>query len=160
MFRRIIATLALTATAANAQIIERAYAGADHKAHLVLHSGAEKVIAAEEQQVGVENFVISPDHRTVGWSVLVDNCCTSYPVPVTLILYRSGKKIALASGQTVWKWHFMANGDRLAVLWGPTHSWAGQACLYDSRTGKQLGQWWGRGDPPDWAAEWEDEFEH
>ena len=34
---------------------------------------------------------IAEDGRTVGWTVLYDNCCTSYPIPLLLVIYKDGK---------------------------------------------------------------------
>src|SRR5262249_166278 len=37
-------------------------------------------------QVGFDKVAISPDGRVVGWLALYPNCCTSYPIPLALVL--------------------------------------------------------------------------
>ncbi len=144
---------------ATAQTVSRAYIGEDKRVHLVFSNGATKVMTPEPKQVDCAQVAISPDHRTVAWTMLIDNCCASYPVDIAIIVYRNGHKTVITPGQMVHEWRFEPGGNRIAVLSGPTHGWAGQAQLY-SISGKLLASWHGNGEPPSWAESWEDEFEH
>ncbi|HWY69118.1 MAG TPA: hypothetical protein VNX88_10650 [Terriglobales bacterium] len=142
-----------------AQTISRAYIGDDGKVHLVFADGAVKVLPSEPQQVGCENISISEDKLTVGWSVLVKNCCTSYPIPISVAVYTRGKKTIISPGQMIYEWHFVDN-HRLAVLFGPVHGWASGANLYNIHGGKIVESWNGKGDAPEWANRWEEQFDH
>ena len=141
-----------------AQAVSRAYVGTDGKAHVVYANGAVKTVPPEQHQVGCDNVTVAGDKRTVAWSVLVENCCTSYPVPTTVVVYRDGKKIVISPGQMIWRWHFTGRGEGVAILSGPVHGSAAAATLYQARTGKALASWKGTGAAPEWAKGWEEEF--
>ena len=149
----------LLAPAARAQSIARAYAGKDGKAHLEYAGGATRVVAPEEKQVGCDHVSVAVDGRTAGWSVLVENCCTSYPIPTAVVLYRNGKKTVITTGQMISQWRFVGRGERVAVLSGPVHGYASEALLVDRSSGKRLQSWNGQGTVPDWAKGWEEEFQ-
>src|SRR5215471_6263202 len=70
------------APTAAAQKVLRAYCGKDGKAHIVHRGGAAQTPAAEPEQIGCEHITVAGDGRTVGWLVLVENCCTSYSIPI------------------------------------------------------------------------------
>jgi hypothetical protein len=162
MFRRLAiscAVLLLPVHAGMAQTVSRAYVGEDGNAHVVYANGAAKTISPEQKQVGCGDISIAEDKRTVGWLVLVENCCTSYPIPTAVVFYRNRKKTIISTGQMIWQWHFIARGDRVAVLSGPVHGWPAAAILYDVRSGKVLQSWNGTGTAPQWAEVWEKEFE-
>lgn len=141
-----------------AQNVSRAYCGKDAKVHVVYRDGTARTLAAEPNQVGCENPTVAGDGRTVGWSVLVENCCTSYPIAISVCLYRNGKRRVISPGQMVWAWRFIDEGNRVAVLSGPVHGGATAANLYDVQSGKVRGTWFGRGTAPNWASGWEDQF--
>lgn len=151
--------LILTVQSTTAQTISRAYLGGDKKAHIVFANGTEKVLPPEPQQVGCDDIVVSPDKHTVGWSVLVENCCTSYQIPTSLVLYSQLKKTVISPGQMIFEWHFVSN-DRVAVLFGPVHGVASGAKLYGTHGGKLLASWDGRNAAPAWAQSWKQQFEH
>ena len=139
------------------QTVERAYCEGG-KAHVVYADHSTKTIPPEEQQVGCTEMSVADDHRTIGWSMQVENCCTSYPISVAVIVMRDGKATLLRSDQMVWQWHFIDHGNRVAILSGPVHGDATEADLYDVHTGKKLATWVGSGNPPEWAGGWEDQF--
>jgi hypothetical protein len=143
---------------ARAQTVERAYCGEDGKAHVTYADHSSKTIPPEAQQIGCTDIAIADDHRTFAWSMQVENCCTSYPISVAVIAMRDGKTTVLRSDQMVWQWHFMDNGNRIAILSGPVHGTATEADLYDVPTGKKLATWEGSGGVPEWAGGWEDQF--
>ena len=88
-----LAALLVCSILASAQTIARAYAGPDGKAHIVFANGVTKTIAAEDQQVGCDNVQVAPDRRTVGWTVLYGNCCTSYPIPTAVGGFSQSQKV-------------------------------------------------------------------
>jgi hypothetical protein len=153
----VLAALVRIVTAAG-QTVERAYCGQDGKAHVVYADNSTKTIPPEEQQVGCADMSVADDHRTFGWSIQAENCCTSYPISVAVIAMRDGKATVLRSDQMVWQWRFIDHGNRIAVLSGPVHGNATEAELYDVNTGKSLATWLGSGNAPEWANGWEDQF--
>jgi hypothetical protein len=149
---------ACIADAAAGQTVSRAFCGEDGKAHLVYAGAPERTISPEEKQVGCADITVAEDGRTVGWAVQVDNCCTSYPIPVAVVLLNNGRKTVLPCDQVLWQWRFIDQGKRVAILTGPVHGWASAADLYDSHTAKRLKIWEGSGETPEWAHGWEGEF--
>src|SRR5271167_3479994 len=105
--------------------------------HVVDGSGKDIVPPKEKDQIACSDPKISADKQTAGWLVDYENCCTSYPIPLTLVLYRNGRVVQrIAPGQMIYAWHFWKN-DEVAVSDGPTHNPSGpQIRLYDIRTGK------------------------
>ena len=154
----IVAAMLFFIYTAGAQTVSRAYAGEDGKAHVLYANGATKIVSPEKQQVGCENTSVAADKRTVGWSVLVENCCTSYPIATAIVLYRDGRKTIVSPPQAIYRWHFTRGGDRIAVLFGPVHGGAAGANLYEVRTGNLAASWTGTGPVPPWAKDWKDEF--
>ena len=152
------ALLILIAGTAAAQDVSRAYCGKDGKAHLVYRDGAALTAPGEPKQVGCDHVTVAMDGRTVGWSVLVENCCTSYTIPIAVVVYRNGKQAVISPGQMVWEWRFIEQGKRVAVLSGPVHGEATAADLYDAHNGKALSKWDGKGAAPIWAMGWEQQF--
>jgi len=133
------------------QTVLRAFIGKDGKAHIVFASRSQ-AIPPESQQVDCKDLAVAPDRHTVAWSVLVPNCCTSYPIPIAVVAYRNGKKIVIhPDGLMVHSWHFLERGDQIAVLFGPVHGEAVGAHLYKSSNGKVIASWDAKGTPPDWA---------
>jgi hypothetical protein len=156
MWRRIAApfVLLIFCTLASSQIVSRAYAGPDGKAHIVFANGKSKTIASEDQQVGCENVLLSPDGHTVGWSILYKNCCTSYPIPTAVVTFRNDKKSYISSPQMIHNWNFVGRGEQIAVLFGPVHGNPSGVNLYDTRTGKLVDSWYGKSPAPGWAKDW------
>jgi hypothetical protein len=160
-FRFAIATaILLFIGTAIAQTVSHAYGAADGKAHVAYANGADKAVPPEKQQVGCENILVASDKRTVGWSVLEKNCCTSYPIATAIVLYRDGRKTIVSPPHAIYQWHFTGGGERIAVLFGPVHGGASGVNLYDVRSGELAASWTGKGPTPLWAKDkdWEDEF--
>jgi hypothetical protein len=101
--------------------------------------------------------MVASDHQTVGWLVVVPNCCTSYPIPTTLAVYKSGRVVQrIRDGMMIYKWGFLDRGRRIAVSSGTVHGMTGiHLTLYDSQTGKTLQTWDGDdyGAAPKWGGE-------
>jgi hypothetical protein len=141
-----------------AQTIQRAYIGDDAKVRVVYANGDTKTIPPEAQQAGCEHLLIAKDGHTMGWSVLEENCCTSYPIATAIVVYRDGKKTYIPSPQMVYEWRFLGRGEQLAMLFGPVHGGASGANLYDARTGKRSASWSGKGATPEWAKDWKEDI--
>ena len=84
--------------------------------------------------VGFSDAQLADDRQTLGWTVLVENCCTSYSIPLSVELFRSGRILHSISRQIVWRWMFLGGGKQVAVVWGPRHGpEVGNYRLYDPR---------------------------
>ena len=136
--------------------IGRAYVDATGRAHVVYEDGRDTRVPAEKDQVSCDKPAIAPDRRTAGWLVNVPNCCTSYPVPITLVIYRSGRVIArIGDGMMLYGWKFVDGGRKVAVSSGTVHGMTFvHFTLYEASTGKLLATWDGHEDdtPPDWGT--------
>jgi len=150
--------LLLPASLAWSQTISGAFCSEDGKAHVVYATGRTSVIHPEPKQVGCTYISIADDKHTVGWATLVENCCTSYPIAVALVVLKDDKKIVIPSPEMVWEWRFIDGGKRLVLLSGPVHGRAAEAGLYDAQSGRKLESWDGSDSPPRWAEGWEDDF--
>jgi len=139
-----------------AQSISDAYIDNAGYAHIVRGDGKDIQIAAEKGQVSAASPAVGPDHRTAGWLVKVPNCCTSYPVATTLVIYASGRVVQrIADGMMIYKWVFVDGGRRLAVSTGTVHGMTrAHLTLYDAQTAKPLSTWDGaEGEaPPEWGT--------
>ncbi len=144
-------------SASDSRSIQRAYVDTAGFVHVVYADGEDSRIPGEKDQVTCDPPVVAPDNRTVGWLVEVLNCCTSYPIPTTLVIFKSGKVTRrINDGMMVYKWKFLNQGRQIAVSSGTVHGMNGiHLTLYDSRTGTLLKAWNGEDDdvPPKWGAE-------
>ena len=152
------AFLLLAPSASHGQAIKRAYCGADATLHIVYVDGTKSSQHKEPSQVACDHIVVASDGHTVGWSVLEPNCCTSYPIPLSVAVLHNGRKRVIPADQMVWEWHFVGNAAKLAILSGPVHGNAALATLYDLRSGRKLVTWTGDGTPPTWASGWEEDL--
>ena len=46
--------------------------------------------ASDFKPVDTDAPVLSANRTARGWTVLYENCCTSYPIPTVLVVYRAG----------------------------------------------------------------------
>lgn len=44
-----------------------------------------------------------------------ENCCTSYPIPLNVVVYRDGHRLKISPRQMIWDWKFVADGQRIAI---------------------------------------------
>jgi hypothetical protein len=126
--------------------------------HIIFADGKTKTIDPEDQQVGCEDVAVAADRRTVGWSILFENCCTFYPIQLAVVTFRNHKKSYISSPQMVYNWHFVGRGEQVALLFGPVHGIASGVNLYETSSGKLLDSWYGKGPAPGWAKDWADAF--
>ena len=96
---------------------------------------------------GFAQVKIAVDRRTIGWLEDYETESSSYPQPIMLAIYSSGRAILhLMQGQTVWYWEFQQDGRQVVAAWGASH---GPVVLdyqlYDTATGDLLGETAGEG---------------
>lgn len=115
--------------------------------------------------VGFSEVELARDRQTLGWTVNVQNCCTSYPIPLSLVVFRNKRVLhSFDGGQMVWSWMFREDGKQVAVVFGPTHGpEIGDYRLYSVETGRLLSEVYGdadtqslKSDASDWARELQD----
>jgi hypothetical protein len=80
----------------------------------------------EREQVGFSRPQISPNGEAVGWLAEYPNCCTSYPIPLKLIILRNGNlRPFTGNGLPVWHWGFQADGAQFAMQQETVHGGLG-----------------------------------
>lgn len=140
----------LVLAAAGAAPIEKIVVQPDGRIR-VLEAGTHKaplaIVPKEPNQVSARALAVAPDRLSAGWLVELPNCCTSYPIPMTLVIYRTGglPLLRLGTGQGIWAWAYREGGAQVAFYAAPTH---GEAIydyqLRDVRSGRLLDTWMGR----------------
>ena len=122
---------------------------------LVSSTGKAAVIPAEKDQVRCEQPRIAEDQATAGWLIDYENCCTSYQIPLTLVIYRAGRIVQrINPGLMIFDWRLVERGKKVALSSGTVHGMTDRnLSLYESRTGRLLTTWDGDfdGTPPPWT---------
>jgi hypothetical protein len=78
--------------------------------------------ARDSGQVAFDQVALSSDHRVVGWVALFPNCCTSYPIPLELVLLRAdGGRTVISNELPIWQWTFAADGRNVVIRQAPVH---------------------------------------
>jgi hypothetical protein len=83
-----------------------------------------KVVEApkEKDQSACLDLAVADDKQTAGWLVAYPNPTASYPIPTTLIIYRSGKVLRrIDSGFMFSSWRFMNGGKQVAFHTNTVH---------------------------------------
>jgi hypothetical protein len=148
--------------------------------HIVYGDGAEIVktlppmrASTKEESVfnsvGFSSVQLAADRQTLGWTTKVENCCASYSIPLSLVVFRNRRMLhTFEQGQMIWDWMFVQHGECVAIVFGPTHGpEIGDYRLYNVTTGKLISQVWGDPDTqalesnsPEWAKRLQDHFHH
>jgi hypothetical protein len=146
--RKLIAVLCLAsscsvALAQSSYAVTRAYADDNGIVHIVTGDGRDHTISPEKDQDGVKEIKVAPDGATVGWLVETSGCCVSYPVPLQLDVWRSGRIIRrVQPSMAIWSWVFIEKGTKLAYRMSPLHGgWSGKWVLINTATGRTLDTW-------------------
>lgn len=132
--------LVVTASAVPAQeTIVRADIDQRGRLHIVTSQGRAFLQSPESEQTGVERVTISHDRRAIGWFALFPNCCTTYPVPLRLVVYRGGRRRAFGGDLALSTWAFADDGTRAAFRSETVHGGLGVHYeLRDVSTGRLL----------------------
>jgi len=95
----------------------------------------------DSDQVGVAEPAVSPDGRSVGWLALYSNCCTTYPIPLVLVVRTAGRERRFHGNDLpIARWAFLDNGRRVALSQAPLHGLVTTHYeLYDVASGRRLG---------------------
>lgn len=111
---------------------------------LVRRDGAHRMAPLLPQQVGFDRPQVAPDGRHVGWLALFPNCCTSYPVPLTLAMLDTAGRLQVfhGPGDAVFAWCFVPGTDAVAfmhtVLHGSNYEGFEE---YSLRSGKRVAEY-------------------
>lgn len=95
--------------------------------HIWTTTGQQVAPPLDSGQVGFDQPHIAQDGAAVGWLALYPNCCTSYPIPLRLVVLAGGKQVLYSgSGLPIWRWTFLAGGTQVAFYQETVHGGGGQ----------------------------------
>ena len=81
------------------------------------------VVPKEGEQTSFGTPIVSSAHTAVGAQALFKNCCTSYDIPLQLVVYADGNIHRFTGkGLPIFQWHFDDDGTRVAYGQEPVHS--------------------------------------
>ena len=124
--------------------------------HILLGDGAEVLPPMDKDQVGGSSASISRDRQAAGWLADYDNCCSSDPISLGLMVYRPQKPLLKlhGDGRGIFNWDFVAGGKQVALFQDYAHFGSSPHCeLRDVETGRLISKWDGRitQKSPKWA---------
>jgi hypothetical protein len=103
--------------------------GNDGELHITTTNRREIVVAksgdtrsGETQPAYFEDPLLSNDRRAVGARIFYPNCCTSYEIPLTLVVHADGRTHRFTGrGLPIFLWHFADDGSTVAFRQEPVH---------------------------------------
>ena len=87
----------------------------------IVVSKTDHLTTGSDDQTSFSTPVISPNRRAVAAQALFGNCCTSYDIPLQLVVYSGGREHRFEGGLAIFDWHFDASGTRIAFGQQPVH---------------------------------------
>ena len=95
------------------------------RAKLVIKTSDGTPIEAHKyvDQVGFSDPRISADGNKVGWLAMYPNCCTSYPIPLSLVVMDASRQLHRFDGikLAVFEWCFLPNSAEVAFTQTTVH---------------------------------------
>lgn len=77
--------------------------------------GRTIVVPKEGDQRSLGEPILSTDRTAVGSQAYYENCCTSYDIPLQLVVYSNGKVHRFTGdGLPIFQWHFADRGTQVA----------------------------------------------
>jgi hypothetical protein len=137
--------------------VTKVYSDPGGRVHVVDSGGNDVTPPQEKNQIDATEAKIADDKQTVGWLVefKVDDG-TSYPIALSLIVYRDGKILhRFETTMVIAGWQFVGGGKQVAFYTTTLHGDSGAHYeLHDVTSGHLLAQYNGhRGaEAPAWAA--------
>lgn len=114
--------LAALSLGASAQTYESATIAKDGSLRITTSDRRTIVVRKQGQQTALRDPVISNDRTAVGAQADYPNCCTSYDIPLQLVIYRGGRVHRFTgNGLPIFKWRFADDGARVAYAQEPVH---------------------------------------
>ena len=99
-------------------------AAIDAAGGLVITTSDQKtiVVPKETDQSSFSEPIVSSARTAVGAQAEFPNCCTSYDIPLQLVIYANGKVHRFTGiGLPIFHWHFADGGTRVAFGQEPVH---------------------------------------
>jgi hypothetical protein len=128
-------------SAAPAEKYANVVVGQDGRVDVVTESGRHITPPNDGDQVGADQAAVAPDHQSVGWLSLYPNCCTSYPLPLKLMVLHDGH-VRTLSGEShllISFWAFQGGGKQVAFKEETAHGGMGVHYeLWDVASGKRV----------------------
>ena len=93
----------------------------DQRTIIVPKGGFPKAGETFGKQTAFEKPVLSDDRRAVGAQALFGNCCTSYDIPLQLVIYSNGKTHRIEDRLPIFDWHFADGGRRVVFSQQTVH---------------------------------------
>ena len=89
---------------------------------IVRTDGSKIPLPQFRYQVEIENMRVSSDGKRVGWLVDMPFCCTSYPVPMFLVIFKGGAiERVIEQGQCIFDWAFVRDGTAVSYYQSTLH---------------------------------------
>src|SRR5690606_25561681 len=88
---------------------------------IVAKGGSPKASESFGRQTAFGQPVLSDDRRAVGAQAMFGNCCTSYDIPLQLVIHSGGKTHRFGGGLAIFDWHFADGGRRVAFSQQSVH---------------------------------------
>ncbi|HMM57548.1 MAG: hypothetical protein DYH18_07115 [Xanthomonadales bacterium PRO7] len=118
----VVALVALDPAGAAERYLRVSSGGATKTLALTTAKGRISAPRTEEDQESFSQARLSPDQSTAGWLAEVSGCCQSYPLPLTLVLFRDGKVVfRFRESTAIWHWAFLNGGKEVAYQWTYPH---------------------------------------
>jgi hypothetical protein len=117
--RLALASLIVWSAAADAGSFAATQLSADHKVLQLKGAGdAETSAPVLPDQVEFDSPLVSPDGTHAGWLALFSNCCTSYAVPLTLVVMDQQHHIQTftGTGLPIFRWCFLPDSKSVAFM--------------------------------------------
>ncbi len=97
----------------------------DGGSHLVITSddGSQFSAPMYSEQVGFQQPRLSANGKYVGWLALYPNCCTSYPIPLRLVVLDASHRLHTFEGieLAIFKWGFLPRSTSVAYMQTVVH---------------------------------------
>ncbi|HEX5687016.1 MAG TPA: hypothetical protein VFY73_23635 [Ideonella sp.] len=81
----------------------------------------------DAEQAGFRSAAVSSDGRYVGWTATFGNCCTSYPLPLSLVVH-DGERVVLLirreAGPSIFEWRFSPDNRYVVYEQTMPHGWS------------------------------------
>jgi len=70
------------------------------------------------QQVAFGDVKVSPNGQYVGWTLAFSNCCTSYPLPRSLVIHDEIRVVRIVEPEdfSIFKWRFSQDGRSFVYM--------------------------------------------
>ena len=88
---------------------------------IVPKGGSPKAGESFGRQTAFGKPVLSDDRRAVGAQAMFGNCCTSYDIPLQLVVHSDGQTHRFDGGLAIFDWHFADGGRRIVFSQQTVH---------------------------------------